>query len=477
MEGLLSRLTTLAVVLGFWAIGYLVRIFAGVKNVRKQMKGWNWPQFWDGIFDRFCWLVATVGAVVACEMLKWLMPSIGITFSPEVTLLLDTASVIAIPFVNGVADLVLGIKSIQASSGWGKNVKSLEASVEDTKIDYDKISGDTYETVGKIVEAVSQSKESVRAQKKFEAKGGRGAYYSVPIGTYNDFRAATLGKGFDIDGAYGFQCFDLCAVLWQQIGRNLLTGNGCAYGCWTLKRDVNAGSDFELITSKEKVKRGDVVVFRMGQFGHIGFADEDYNGSVCIKLLGQNQGGVPYPKGGSYTNVVNVSMATFLGAFRFKKWATANAQPQPEIKPQPKSQNSTIDKGDYVEVVKFVDYKGVKLLSLQTSYLVADTYDDNTVLLVTSDGEIYARMWVKDVKKVDGSSPKAVKKETEQRQNSGFKVGDKVRAIRPIDVDGRALRAYDSAYSITQITNGSAVLTNSKGGIWARIALDNLEKV
>lgn len=155
MEGLLDRLITLGVVLGFWAICYVVRLFAGFKNVRKQMRNWNWSQFWDGMFDRFCWLVATGGAVVACEVLKWLMPSIGITFSPEITLLLDTASVIAIPFVNGVADLVLGIKSIQASSGWDNNVKALEAEVSG-QIDYTKIGNDVRELIDTITGKTSQ---------------------------------------------------------------------------------------------------------------------------------------------------------------------------------------------------------------------------------------------------------------------------------------------------------------------------------
>lgn len=145
MENLIDRLTTLGVVLLFWAICYVVRLFAGFKNVRKQMKNWNWAQFRDGLFDRFCWLIATGGAVVACEMLKWLMPSIGITFSDEITLLLDTASVIAIPFVNGVADLVLGIKSIQSSAGWNNNVKSVGADISGLDVDYDKIAGDIRE--------------------------------------------------------------------------------------------------------------------------------------------------------------------------------------------------------------------------------------------------------------------------------------------------------------------------------------------
>ena len=63
--------------------------------------------------------------------------------------------------------------------------------------------------------------------------------------------------------------------------------------------------------------------------GHIGFADEDYNGSGYIKILGQNQGsgGTPppiiNPNGGTTANVNNLYvLSDFLGAFRYKSWHT-----------------------------------------------------------------------------------------------------------------------------------------------------------
>lgn len=411
MEGLLDRLTTLGVVLAFWAVCYLVRLFGGVKNVRKKMRKWDWAQFRDGLLDRFCWLIATGGAVVACEMLKWLAPLIGITFSPEITLVLDTASVIAIPFVNGVKDLVLGIKSIQKSTGWENNVKYLGATLSG-EVDYDKIANDTYETIGNILETVFQPKESIEAHEEFEIQGGRGTYYSVPIKSYDAFRSAVIGKGYDLDGAYSYQCWDGTALLWQQLGCNLLTGNGCAYGCWTLKRDVNAGTNFTLVTDRNSIKRGDVVVFRMGEFGHIGFADEDYNGGPYIRLLGQNQGGSPKGPGGigAGFNVINCSLATFLGAFRYKGWTKEIAPtpvPKPETKPTPTPNPiSPIEAGSRVKVTKHVDVNGTKLANLQKDYKVMQIGPQNipnlkdTVVLTTDDGQIYARLPIENVKKV-----------------------------------------------------------------------------
>lgn len=220
MEGLPDRLITLGVVLGFWAICYIVRLFAGFKNVRKEMKQWNWSQFWDGVFDRFCWLVATVGAVVACEMLKWLMPSIGITFSPEITLLLDTASVIAIPFVNGVSDLVLGIRSIQSSTGWDNNVRSLEANISGD-IDYDKISSDVKEFIDTIMpktaeedftDALEYGEDDVVELLDYEeVEGGKGGVDNTYPNTPKPYKTAAVDTITDPSTCYNRECVSYCA--------------------------------------------------------------------------------------------------------------------------------------------------------------------------------------------------------------------------------------------------------------------------
>lgn len=60
--------------------------------------------------------------------------------------------------------------------------------------------------------------------------------------------------------------------------------------------------------------------------GHIAFADEDYDRSGYIAVLGQNQGtgGTPPPvfpsDGGSTTNVNRLSVSNFAGAFRYRDW-------------------------------------------------------------------------------------------------------------------------------------------------------------
>lgn len=298
-----------------------------------------------------------------------------------------------------------------------------------------------------VVEKLTTPKNLAKKHEEYEAKGGRGGIYVVSAQNYDAFRNEVMGKGYDIDNAYGYQCWDGTALLWQQLGRNLLTGNGCASGCWTLKRDVNAGGQFDLITNKADVKRGDVVVFSTGQYGHIGFADENYNGSGAIKLLGQNQGGTPKgAKGGAGFNVINMSMATFLGAFRFKNWKTAApAQPIPST---PQKANEVI--ADEVIAGKWGNNPERK------QKLEAAGYDYSTIQAIVNA-------------KVTPKTPPAPVAKPK------FAVGDMVKPIKPIDYTGRSLIQYDASYVITQLDGDRAVLS-ARGSVWAAMNVANLRK-
>ena len=148
-------------------------------------------------------------------------------------------------------------------------------------------------------------------------------YAIVPHDSYNDYRSYCLSHGINVDYAHGNQCWDSCALLWYQYGLRLQTGNGMAYGCWTIMKDQNAKTPFIKITNKNDVKRGDVVVFnKHGSYytGHIAFADEDYKGGSTLRIMGQNQG--QGTSSGTPSNTINYNMSYFLGAFRNTKWQT-----------------------------------------------------------------------------------------------------------------------------------------------------------
>lgn len=155
-----------------------------------------------------------------------------------------------------------------------------------------------------------------------------GSYAGAPHGVnlYSSFEAwitaYPVGTAVNVDGAYGAQCWDYAAAFWYgQVNRLLQTGpNHSARECWTVNRTTNAGSEFDLITDKTKIKAGDWIVFGGGNYGHIGMAAEDYKGINSIHLYGQNQGGQPMPQGGASINITVMSLENFLGAFRYKRW-------------------------------------------------------------------------------------------------------------------------------------------------------------
>ena len=146
----------------------------------------------------------------------------------------------------------------------------------------------------------------------------------VPHATYDEFRNAVLGNGYDMDGWYGPQCWDGADLIWYQYGLTLYTGpQGYAYECWSVSRSRNAVLPFtDIYTGVQGIKRGDIVVFGPtsdNPAGHIGYADEDYNGGSTFNLLGQNQGpgsginGLPF-------NIWPVAYSQVIGAFRNTYW-------------------------------------------------------------------------------------------------------------------------------------------------------------
>lgn len=151
---------------------------------------------------------------------------------------------------------------------------------------------------------------------------------SIPHATYDQFKAATLGNGYDYDGYYGNQCWDFVQELYYQYGLTLYTkpGGGGAADCWLISRNQNAQGPFILVTGKENIKKGDVIVLNRNNIsttGHIGIADEDYHGNT-IKLLNQN----PYLYGQwGNVHVDNWELWNFLGIFRNTKWQSTPPTP------------------------------------------------------------------------------------------------------------------------------------------------------
>lgn len=160
-------------------------------------------------------------------------------------------------------------------------------------------------------------------------------YVTVAHDTYDNFRNAILGNGYEVDGVAGCQCVDIAKLLNWNFGYSSpyydTGGTGYAYGGWTVSnaRDFNA-SQCTLVYNLTDVKRGDLVVLNATQdnpAGHVTLADEDYDGSGYLYCVGQNQGGEPLPIGGTVVTRNHLGMSDFLGAFRYNAWN----QPIPPI--------------------------------------------------------------------------------------------------------------------------------------------------
>lgn len=159
---------------------------------------------------------------------------------------------------------------------------------------------------------------------------------SVPIGSYADFKDAVLGNGYNVDGVYGCQCVDMAKLLAGNAGRQSpywkSDPDGYAYEGWTnlTNRSYNQAIYFDLVFNKADVRQGDLVVLNnttSNPYGHIAFADTDWNANTTSAiLLGQNQEN-PNPTTGHINTLTNVNVTTFLGAFRFTAWH----QPTPPI--------------------------------------------------------------------------------------------------------------------------------------------------
>lgn len=155
--------------------------------------------------------------------------------------------------------------------------------------------------------------------------------------TYTAFKLATLGNRYDLDNfptSQPYQCWDYVDLLYEQsdVGQYLSTGGtGNVKGCWQVAsaRASNGSGHFRTVYGKTNIKKGDIVVFNQysgwyGSTGHIGFADQNYNGTEYIRLLSQNFYGYHY---------VTVQQAylgsAFLGIFRFIPWESPTPTPTP----------------------------------------------------------------------------------------------------------------------------------------------------
>lgn len=153
-------------------------------------------------------------------------------------------------------------------------------------------------------------------------------FVKLPTSSYKEWRKAVIGNAYDMDGSFGYQCYDLANEFWKNAtGRYVVSATkdggkkGCASGIWGARQQNNSGNEFILITDIKQLKKGDIVITNNSKCGHVCFMDEDYNSGKYLKVLGQNQGGSGGKLPKAKVNVIDWAFRPyFMGAFRYRKW-------------------------------------------------------------------------------------------------------------------------------------------------------------
>lgn len=140
--------------------------------------------------------------------------------------------------------------------------------------------------------------------------------------SYQDFKNTHLGNGYDIDGWWGWQCWDFYAEYcnWLGVPYANCTDSCYAKDLWTQRHSNGILNYFDEV---EVMQPGDVAIFDVTPstpYSHVAIFDSDA-GNGYGNFLGQNQGsGNINPNGGSASNIKTFPYsATFATAFRPKQ--------------------------------------------------------------------------------------------------------------------------------------------------------------
>lgn len=155
--------------------------------------------------------------------------------------------------------------------------------------------------------------------------------------SYQEFKNMVLGKAFDVDGAYGAQCWDGYAYYMQYLGLKpaWCTTTGYAQDIYTNMDSNGMKEQTDLVYN---LQPGDIVVFPVSSvtpLSHVAIFDSDA-GNGYGNFLGENQTS-PDASGSPFSIARYPYSATYYWGFRPKIFAQQQQQQtQPKPTPQPK---------------------------------------------------------------------------------------------------------------------------------------------
>lgn len=476
----MSELQAIASLLAIYGGLWLANTILGIRNSLSKGYKFDKAVFWDGVIRAVLGAFALTVGAVALLAIPRAFEAVGISVGADTQKAISLLAIVgaigagiivyAGKFVKAVQELFnpenelkpeMEIKPSEDNWNEGEIVLGVGDLPADRGTKEPELSEATIrEVVAKYLE--EQPDASVLVDPLIDSGQGLVVTTKSP----DAFRNAVIGRGYDIDGYYGWQCWDGMALFWMSaVGRTFSTGGtGAARGAWEAARKANAGTEFELITDRKKIKKGDVLVFGGTKWGHTGMAMSGYINGNYVKLLGENQGVGAAGKNGGYAfSEINMSLSNFLGAFRLKKW---HASPAP-AKPKPATNTYKVVKSikGYYSAADARKRKSAKVTVKAATYYVFNKAE-GMINVTTKKG--VPGSWINP-----GDNKKAAPaKKPAPKKPAGFKVGQTVRVKKAVDTAGRKL-TISGTYKISELKGSRAVIT--KGGVVvAAISTKNL---
>lgn len=398
MEQILDQLITVGAGLGILAGAWFIWLLSGVANNLFSAKKWSWKRMLEDIAKTLIMGVGILSWVVLMNVLDWYTTKLGM----DISALLDGASTV------GLLAVIVGGTANYAMKAY-KNFAAFIGTDHVAKItgeqDYAGIAKDVKVTVSALYSSINtlqENPEAVAGEVIFEenaktlAEMGAAPYYRLDVSTPQKAYQNLLGKGFN--EGYGLQCvagfkefmFSLC-------GRYAAAGGSAKNYAFEPARTAVCGLGFTWHSGAAGLQDGDWGIWINGQHGHVAMF---YQG----KWLGQNQAAADGNAGNAF-NLLGLPMEGFAGYFRPDLYANpqkTDEKPTESGKTSDDAIANGIRQGDFVEVIKYVDVNGTKLKKLQkTPYAVIQTRkSDNTAVLKSDDGDIYARISIDNIRKV-----------------------------------------------------------------------------
>lgn len=157
--------------------------------------------------------------------------------------------------------------------------------------------------------------------------------------TAHEFYQLVVGNAYDLDGFYGAQCWDGAMKYSQWLGKPIYHCGLTGYvkDIWNQRKSSGILNHYDEVKTPF-FKDGDIIVWgncAACPDSHIAIFRRD-NGNGTFIALGQNQGGSPYPSGGSAFNQRTFSYDGILGGFR-PKMEEKTADPKPAVAAIPES--------------------------------------------------------------------------------------------------------------------------------------------